>query len=398
MKPAYTMGDVFSAFAREYIKNNYTSRESKKVIFNITHCKTAIMGGHWQKCPKCDNKTRHYNSCGDRHCPSCQGYKREKWRLERSYDTLPVKYFHVVFTVPSELRNLFYQNKELLYNLLFRCCWETLEEFGTDKRQGMEAQMGAVAIMHTWTQKMTYHPHIHFMVPDGGIDKYNNWKKSKGTDIFLFYVPALAAKFRGKFLDRLYKLFLDNQLQLKGKLKRIATKQEFYKFKDRLYNKQWVVYSKTAFKDVEDLMEYQARYTHKIAISNFRIINIDKVAKTVTFSYLDREDNYQKKKLTLPAKKFIARFLSHVLPKGFIRIRHYGFLSCRAKKQKLKIIRKVLKAKDPGEKPKFTFRQVMILTLGIDPLLCKKCKKGIMVVLGKTPRIRGQPYYWSSRF
>jgi hypothetical protein len=369
------------------------NQEHKKVIFDILHCKTAIMGGHWQKCPNCEATSRHYNSCGNRHCPCCQGFKKEKWILERRYDSLPVKYFHVVFTVPAQIRRLFFHNQEILYNLLFHCSWHTLKEFGFDKRGALKAQMGAVAILHTWTQKLAYHPHVHFMVPNGGINKYNKWKKSKGTDNFLFYVPALADKFRGKFLDNLYRLFLDNKLNLNGKLQTIAAKNDFYQFKDSLYNKKWVVYSKASFKDVDSLLEYQARYTHKIAISNFRISDIDKQNRKVTFSYLDREDNYSKKFLSLSADKFIARFLSHVLPKGYIRIRHFGFLACRVKKQKLKIIRKVLKAKEPGEKPKLNFRIVMILSMGIDPLLCKKCKKAIMVIYKISPRIRGKPYF-----
>lgn len=391
MKARYTMADVFHAFGQEFLENNLTSFDQKKVMADIMDCRTSAMGGHWQACENCGNIEKHYNSCGNRHCPSCQGVNKEKWIMERSYDLLPIKYFHVVFTVPSELRELFFQNQKLLYNLLFRSAWETLNEFAWDERQQMKANIGAIAILHTWTQKLIHHPHIHCIVPGGGIDRKNNWKKSKGSDKFLFYVPNLANKFRGKFLDNLYKLYLNKELQLKGKLCAIDSKHKFYHFKNRIYDKKWVVNCKEPFKGPESVLEYLGRYTHKIAISNYRILNIDHQRRNVTFSYLDRNHNNIKKSLTLSAEKFIRRFLQHVLPKGFIRIRHYGFLACRVKKHKLMIIRKILNAKDPGEKPKFTVREVMIITMGIDPLLCKICKNGLMVIFESIPKIRGQP-------
>ncbi len=236
MKAQYTMADVFQYFGPDYLNNNHTSFEQQKVITSILNCKTAAMDGHWQACQNCGNIEKHYSSCGNRHCPLCQGVNKERWILERSYDLLPVKYFHVVFTIPREFRLLFLQNQKTLYNLLFHSVWDTLNEFAHDKRQQMQADIGTIAILHTWTQKLVYHPHIHCIVPGGGIGKGNNWKKSKGRDGFLFYVPALADKFRGKFLDKLYKLYLKKELQLNGKLKAIDSKHEFYKFKDKVCN------------------------------------------------------------------------------------------------------------------------------------------------------------------
>ena len=389
--PSHSVAEVFNAFGDGYLSRHHLSFEQQKVMSCIRNCRTAALGGHWQACQNCGCIERHYNSCGNRHCPSCQGVNKERWVLERSYDLLPVKYFHVVFTVPSELRDLFYQNQKPLYNLLFRSAWETLKEFAHDKRQHMQANIGTVSILHTWTQKLVYHPHIHCIVPNGGIGKDNKWKKSKGNGEFLFYVPTLALKFRGKFLDNLYKLFLSGELKLEGKLQAIKPKAKFYGFKDKLYHKKWVINCKKPFNGPKSVLEYLGRYTHKIAIGNYRIVNIDKEKKEVTFSFLDRNDNNKKKQLVLPADKFIGRFLQHVLPKGFVRIRHHGILACRVKKQNLKIIRGLLNAPDVGEKAKLSVRDVMIQTMGIDPFLCKSCKSGIMVVFETIPKSRGQP-------
>ena len=391
MSARHTMAEVFNLFGQEYLDNNYTSFEQQNVMSSIRNCRTAILGGHWQACQSCGNIEKHYNSCGNRHCPSCQGVNKERWILERSYDLLPIKYFHVVFTLPSELRDLFYQNQQILYKLLFQCSWETLKDFAADKRQHMQASLGAISILHTWTQKLILHPHIHCIVPSGGIDKNGQWKKSKGSDEFLFYVPNMALKFKGKFLDKLYRLYLNKELNLKGKLKTIASKHSFYEYKNMLYNKRWVINCNEPFKGPESVLEYLGRYTHKIAISNYRIIHIDQKSKEITFSYLDRNDENKKKQLTLPAHKFIRRFLQHVLPRGFVRIRHYGFLASRMKKKSLKQVRAFLNAPDPGEKPKLSVREVMILTLGIDPLLCRVCKVGEMVTFKTMPRNRGRP-------
>lgn len=391
MPAKHTLQEVLNIFGQDYLSNNNTSFEQQYVIQCIQNCRTAAFGGHWQACKNCGCTERHYNSCGNRHCPSCQGVNKEKWILERSYDLLPVKYFHVVFTVPSQLRDLFFENQRTLYDLLFQSAWETLREFAADKRQNMEATPGAIAILHTWTQKLIYHPHIHLIVPGGGIDKHHKWKKSKGNNDFLFYVPNLAKKFKGKFLSKLYQLYLNDQLELKGKLKAIDSKTKFYAFKDSLYSRKWVINCKKPFKGPESVLEYLGRYTHKIAISNYRIVKVDKQCKEVTFSYLDRSDNNKKKTLCLPAHKFINRFLQHVLPKGFVRIRHYGFLASRVKKQNIKVIRELLGMLEQKKKQKLTVREVMLLTMGIDPYLCKICKNGLMVAFESIPRIRGQP-------
>lgn len=391
MKPKHTMAEVIMTFGKDYVKNNHISFEQLKVMYNIMHCRTAKMGEHWHKCDDCNHMERFYNSCGNRHCPSCQGTNREQWVLDRTQDLLPVKYFHVIFTVPAELRLLFLQNRRLLYDLLFQCSWETLSEFAADKRQQMQADIGAVSILHTWTQQLAYHPHIHMIVPGGGINKDKVWKTSKGSDDFLFYVDAVATKFKGKFLDKLYKeLFLQNKLELHGDIKYLNLKGAFYDFKNNLYHKEWVVNCKEPFCTPDTVIEYLARYTHKIAIGNYRILNVDKQKKEVTFSYLDREDNKIKNK-TLSADKFIGRFLLHVLPKKFMKIRHYGFLSSRTKTVALAKIRKALGVVMENKKAKLSVREVMKVTLGIDIWRCPNCNSGIMKHYKFIPKIRGQP-------
>ena len=388
--PEFTMADVFHRFTASYIANNHVTYDQIKVINDIMQCKSAQLGEHWKECNVCGNLKVHYNSCGNRHCPSCQGVNKEKWIMEREYDLLPVKYFHVVFTIPSQLRLLFMQNMKLLYNLLFTCSWETLDEFAYDPRQRIEGKIGSIAVLHTWTQKLIYHPHIHFIVPEGGINKLNQWKKSKGNSDFLFHVDALAAKFQGKFLYHLNNEYLNNkELKLSGKLSILKDKKQFSIFKDSLYKLKWVVHCKEPFNGPGSVLEYLGRYTHKIAISNYRILDIDD--KGVTFSYLDRNDGDKKKSMWLPADKFIRRFLWHVLPKRFTRIRHYGFLACRVKKDMLQLIRKLLNHPEPGEKPKLTVRDVMIKKWNIDPNICDVCKEGIMVMVHLINRVRGAP-------
>lgn len=383
------LGQVFNQFFESYQLENQVSPYKQKVASDIMNCKTQNMGGHWKVCTHCGDLTKHYNSCGNRHCPTCQGINKEKWLLERKYDLLPVKYFHVVFTLPAQLRGLFIQNQQLMYNLLFRSAWITIDTFAMDPRQRMVAKAGMIAILHTWTQKLLYHPHLHCIVPYGGIDKQNRWKTSKGNTNFLFYVPNVAQKFKGLFLHELHNYYINRQLQLTGKLQYLKHKKAWTKLKDSLYKINWVVNCKEPFKGPDSVYEYLGRYTHKIAISNYRIKKIS--ATHVGFTFRDRADGDKEKYLEIPGEKFIQRFLMHVVPKRFIRIRHYGFLATRVKKKTMPLIRSVLKCSDPGEKPKYTVRQVMQLLYGIDINLCQSCKKGLLLVINKWEKSRAPP-------
>jgi hypothetical protein len=388
-----TVADVFDKFLPEYEKKHTINSYHRGVIDSIQKCRTKHMGGHWKVCTNCGETKKHYNSCGNRHCPTCQGINKEKWILEREYDLLPVRYFHVVFTVPAELRVLFICNQKLLYNLLFKSAWKTIDEFAQDPRQRMMAKTGMIAILHTWTQKLLYHPHVHCIVPAGGIDKQNQWKQSKGSRDFLFYTPNVASKFRGKFLSYLNELYQNNKLNLKGKANVYKHKKQWYKLKDRLYNTNWVVNCKEPFKGPETVLEYLGRYTHKIAISNYRIKDITQ--NHVGFPYLDRNDGNKKKYLEIPGEKFIGRFLCHIVPYRFVRIRHYGFLSTRTKKQSLQAIRRTLKASEPQKHDKLTIREVIMLVYGKDIHICQTCKQGVLLTYGHWTKNKEPPAQYS---
>lgn len=381
------MAGVMGRFAPSYLKTHTVSGGQQQLIRDIQQCRTSALGGHWTACTSCGDIKVHYNSCGNRFCPNCQGVKKEKWILERTHDLLPVKYFHVVFTLPCELRGVCFQNQKLLYNLLFKSAWQTIEAFSKDPKQGVSARMGMISVLHTWTQKLLYHPHIHCIVPAGGIGADGSWKSCKSDGDFLFHVQALAETFRGKFMEQVVRYYKSGGLILEGKLKGLEDKGAFWEFKRRLYDKIWVVNTREPFEKPDSVLEYLGRYTHRIAISNYRILAMDD--KTVTFSYLDRNAG-QTKPLTLTGEQFIGRFLLHVLPKGYCKIRHYGILSTRVKTVLLAVVRKQF-GLPLTERPKYTVRDVMVLTLGIDPHLCSICKEGQLIIIAESPRSRGSP-------
>jgi len=385
------MAEVFNRFADDYQKHRILSFEQQKLIRDIQDCRTHVLGGHVTACSSCGHIKIHYNSCGNRHCPQCQGINKEKWILERAYDLLKVKYFHVVFTLPSELRSICYQNKRLIYNMLFSCAWQTLDDFSNDPKQRLMARMGMITVLHTWTQTLLYHPHIHCIVPAGGLDGDGNWKHSKSSGDFLFYDGAVANAFRGKFLEQLIKLYKTKKLTLEGKISHLKQYHNFWKLKKKLYETNWVVHTEDPFKNPDSVIEYLARYTHKIAISNYRIKAVDE--NNVTFTYLDRANNNRKEIMVLPAEKFISRFLLHVLPRGFCKIRHYGFLSTRVKQSCLSKIRLSLKMKEQGAKPKLTVKEVLRITKGIDADLCPECGQGTLICIQELPKLRGSPNY-----
>jgi hypothetical protein len=382
-----TMADVMSHFSAAYIKKYSARTQQLRLIYDILACRTQQLGSHTSACSSCGEVKIHYNSCGNRGCPNCQGSNKEMWILERSYDLLPVKNFHLVFTLPAQLRGICWQNQKLIYNLLFKCAWQTLETFSKDPAQNLEAKMGMVAVLHTWTQQLCYHPHVHCIVPAGGIDKDGKWKHTKSQGKFLFHVKALAKTFRGKFMQQLIRHYKAGHLALEGKIDGLQDEDRFWQFKKRLYEKEWVTYAKQAFGNPASVLEYLGRYTHKIAISNYRILEMNE--KTVSFSYLDRKDNY-KKVCILPGEIFIARFLLHVLPKGYCKIRHYGFLATRVKTKLLPPIRKKLGVPNVP-RPKYTIRDILMITRGIDPLVCSTCGSGLLITIAESPRPRGSP-------
>ncbi|MEZ7499834.1 IS91 family transposase [Flavobacterium sp. Arc3] len=304
-----------------------------RTLSAVRRCRTSALGGHIDGCDTCGNISISYNSCRNRHCPKCQGKNREDWIQARQSELLPVPYFHVVFTLPDSINVLAMQDPRLVYDLLFESAWATLKSFGKAK----EIQTGMIAVLHTWGQNLSLHPHLHCIVPGGGVDKNGNWKNIRGDGKFLFPVKALSKVFRAKYCAALQAKSPDN----------------YTRVKKQLWEKQWVFFAKKPFGSPKSVVEYLGRYTHKIAISNHRIKSID--TQNVTFDYKDYRVAGVKKQMTLTHQEFIRRFSLHILPKRFVKIRHYGFLSSTWKRQKLKLLQEKLKVKvlDKVEKKPF---------------------------------------------
>lgn len=354
-----------------------------RVLNALNQCKTSSLGEHWEACQSCGVVKVHYNSCGNRHCPGCQGSNTKRWLLERDYDLFDVPHHHVTFTVPFELRAWFKMNKKLLYNLLFQSMWATLLSFSKDKASKLNAEIGVISILHTWTQKLEYHPHLHCIVPSGGLTASGKWKAKSGK--FLFYVPNLSKVFRSKFCEGFKLLYKTQKLNPPTGFK----PSEFKGFVDGLFGKSWVVNSKPGFSGKASVMEYLGRYTHKIAISNYRLKSLEN--GLITFTYRDRKNGDVKRLETLPIADFLKRFAQHVLPKYFVKIRHYGIFSTRVKKQKLALIRKALNQPAPPKKDKMTLAQVVLETTGVDVTKCTSCKEGTMIVFKVIHPSRGSP-------
>ncbi len=374
------ISQAFDNFSNQYLKYNSATIEQHKLIDCIKVCKTAALGYNIQACQDCGTVQTHYNSCGNRHCPNCQAINKDRWILSKQNDVIPVIYHHTVFTIPTELRTLFKYNKSLLYNLLFKCAWQTIESFSKDPRNRIEAKMGMIAILHTWKQNLDYHPHLHCIIPSGGITENNKWKSSPSGGDYLFNFEALAKTFKGKFMFYLKRYYKENKLKF-WKLKDISSAEYFYSIKEILYRKEWVVYTRKSFKSHDSVFEYLGRYTHKIAISNARIKEVSNTH--VSFEYTDRADDYKKKIRKVKGVDFIKLFLQHVLPKRFMKVRNYGFLSSRNKTQMLKKLFEYFE-KPAYTKPK-TILVVELLKLihNVEVGVCKHCGGRMRVIESK---------------
>jgi hypothetical protein len=361
--------EIFNRFSDSFLKSSSATVQQLKVINCIKTCKTEAMGYHKERCEDCGHKSLRYNSCNNRHCPNCQAVNKERWLLEKQYDLLPVKYFHTVFTLPAELRTLFLFNKKLLYNLLFTCAWQTIKQFSKDKRNRLEAKTGMIAVLHTWKQNIDYHPHLHCIIPAGGITENGKWKSSPSDGDYLFPVEALSDVFKGKFMQALKSLYRKKELNFPDRIQKPA--EYFFQQREALYVKDWVVYSKESFKTEASVFEYLGRYTHRVAISNHRIKEITN--ESVSFEYTDRNDDHKKKIRTLKGEEFIKLFLRHVLPKGFVKIRSYGFLSARTKTDDLTKLRDYFNLSAYEKAPKLNIAEILERVWGIQAGICPKC-------------------------
>lgn len=387
-KPEFEVAEVIRGYRSLLEADGKLSAHQKKVFTNLSQCRTDVLGYHKDKCdnPDCGHIHVSYNSCRDRHCPKCNGIKREKWVSMREQDLLPVKYFHVVFTVPDKLTSLFLKYPDKMDKLLFASSWEAIKKFGLDHKH-LGAKMGMIAILHTWGQNLAFHPHIHCIVPAGGMTRNGKWRNTRQEGKYLFPVKALSKVFRGIFTDGLIALDKKEEIHLECKF------NPKKKYLHPYYEKEWVVYAKLPMLGPMQVVNYIGRYTHRIAISNHRIKTIKE--NRVHFSWLD----YRTSKtgiMSLAAEDFLQRFSLHVLPAGFMKIRHYGILSSRNKSAALACARKFLGAEPPVSKKGLSWQELFKEIYGREALSCPVCKKGRMVVIeAKSPRAidraRGSP-------
>jgi hypothetical protein len=342
MRPSLEVADIFARFGGVYRSTHkgHLSLGQLKVMSAIQSCRTAVLGGHVEGCTQCDHTKVAYNSCRNRHCPKCQGAAAREWLAKRQEDLLPVGYFHVVFTLPHEIGDIAWYNKAVIYDLLFKTASQTLMTIAADPKH-LGAKIGITAVLHTWGSAMTHHPHIHMIVPGGGLSICGKrWIRSRAK--FLVPVRVLSKLFRRLFLTKLMALYSDGHLRFFGDHARLADPKPFAGFIASMRAKKWVVYAKAPFSGPDAVLAYLARYTHRVAISNKRLIAINDGA--ITFAYKDyrRALGDQQQTMTLTPDAFITRFLLHVLPKGFHRIRHYGFLSSGVRVKEIAAIRELL--------------------------------------------------------
>ena len=331
-----TIQDVLEQFL-PMIADRSFSDEQFRAIQCIRSCRTAEMGAHVSECKSCHSKFIHYNSCKNRHCPMCQAMEVDEWIDLRREDVLDAPYFHTVFTVPGLLYPLIYANQKLLYDALYHAANKTLAELSNDAKH-FGAKIGYICILHTWGSKLNYHPHIHTIVLGGGLDDKNHWK-DKGDKFFL-PVKVMSAVFKKHYLAELKKLHESDELAYTGSAEKLRNIYEFKSLLDKLYAMDWVVYSKRTFKGAQEVFKYLGKYTHRIAISNRRILSMD--SENVTFAAKDYRADGKYRSMTISGEKFVSRFLLHILPKGFVRIRYYGLLACRCKAQKMTLCRNLL--------------------------------------------------------
>ena len=311
----------------------FLSDVQQKASRAIVHCKSGALGTNASQCTECGHTEFHNNSCRNRNCPNCQAVLKEVWVDKRREEVIDAPYFHVVFTLPHELNPLIYCNQKLLYGLLHRCCAETLLELSSDKKY-LGATPGIIQVLHTWNQELDYHVHMHCIISGGGLTKAHKIRRAAGE----FFIPVyvLRDKFKGKYLSLLNTLFEDNKLSFSSSCERLQDSHKWKDWKDKLYKKDWCPYIKETFHGFGNAIEYLGRYTHKIAISNSRILSVTE--KEVTFSARGKKPGEPKRQITLEHTEFIRRFLMHVLPPGFQKIRYYGFLNNRMKRKNLKLI------------------------------------------------------------
>ena len=373
-KPKLEVAHILRQHIKDYKNECPLWPEHKKIVSDLLNCRTAHLGGYIERCNHCGTLRITYHSCRNRHCPKCQQIPRERWLEARKEEILPVSYFHVIFTLTHELNPIILSNKSVMFNILFKAVSQTLLTFGKNELGG---KLGFIAVLHTWDQKLKAHFHLHCLIAGGAVSKDGKqWIPCK--DNYLFNQEALSLVFRGKFIDQLTRTVRCGKLSFGN---------SYQTFKNKLYTHKWVVSVREPIKQPYHVLEYLARYTHRIAIANSRITSLNDAR--VTFNTKDRKKN-KIVPITITAVEFIRRFLLHSLPKGFVRIRHYGFLANRNRKANIALIRRLLKLPSQFVKMAASLEDMMLKLTGVDITLCPCCKKGKMYLVEEIPKFRAR--------
>lgn len=381
MKPKYELSEIVKLYGKSFLKQFPQPKQKLKTLDAIARCRTVSLGGHKSKCNACGIEKYSYNSCRNRHCPKCQAVNREKWIMQRESELLPVAYYHIVFTLPHELNVLAEKHPKQVYNALFYAGWNTVKTLANDPKY-IGAKTGMVAVLHTWGQKLWLHPHLHCIVPGGGLTfrptqcgaKNGKWKHTKYKDKYLFPQKVMAKIYRAKFVSK---------LRSDG----INIPQNIAK---QIFKKDWIVYAKRPFSTPKTVVEYLGRYTHKVAISNHRLNSIEN--NVVNFQYKDYRKGAKKLNTELSAAEFLRRFCKHILPKGFIRMRHYGILASKNKATELNIAKGEF-GMELWTKIEIDWKTIAREKLNIAPDLCTKCKVGLLVIIEGILPQRGPPIF-----
>jgi hypothetical protein len=382
-RPKWEVADIFRRYGGEYREKHGTSMSTaeRRVMSAIELCRTAALGGQIEQCDQCGHRCICYQSCRNRHCPKCQSLARAKWIEDRQDELLNCEYYHVVFTVPDKIAALAYQNKEVVYNILFQATAETLRTIAADPKH-LGAEIGFFAVLHTWGSALLHHPHLHCVIPGGGLSPDGTrWVPCRPG--FFLPVRVLSLLFRRLFLERLQNAFDSGKLRFFSALEYLRDRCEFARYLEPVRKSKWVVYAKRPFAGPEQVLDYVGRYTHRVAISNNRLLDVE--AGQVSFRYKDYRNQGQQKTMTLSAEEFIHRFLLHVLPHGFHRIRYYGFQGNRYRKDKLDQCRQLLGMPIP-EVPTESFetrdyRDRGEELNGVSLRICPVCRRGHMVLI-----------------
>ncbi len=387
------VADIFRSFAPAWCKANagHISLEQLKVISAIDRCRRAQMGGHVLRCDKCETVQIAYNSCRNRHCPKCQASAAKRWLEARQADVLPVEYFHVVFTLPAPIADIAYQNKAIVYNILFKAAAETLLTIGADSKH-LGAKLGVTAVLHTWGSALTHHPHVHCIIPGGGLSADSaKWVRCR-TGFFL-PVRVLSRLFRRLFLEKLAQAYNAGELQFYSRHSALMDPSKFKEYIAPVHKIDWVVYAKRPFAGPRSVLAYLSRYTHRVAIANSRLLAADE--KKVTFKWKDYRKAYSERPgtLTLDTPEFIRRFLLHVLPDGFHRIRHYGMLANTTRAASVALARELLCVPEPAPSTEQSEKEV------VPVFVCRTCGEPMKVIEvfecsyeARAPPIEKQPY------